>query len=616
MKTRRKSQSEPVCRPLVAALRLFLTLFLALCLVQQPAYAQVPTAAPQPASYQETTSPPPGATPASSPADDLIGCDDNAGQPNYPPPGQTTKVIGDDEIFLVYRNDATSPYLRQKVINFDTATKKLVTLKDEAWSTDAKLASNTWWQEAAAGDLNGTGDGKRIDRLVAGSRNKDNQIDALADAPVDTTADKDWYCIETTVSGSRCTNGEAGNVSQMDIAAGNLDMSADASDEIAITWRDNKKDYGLMTLDGGADGTISTAQEKWLNYYWDDGSQHHAERGDINHLSVATGDLNGDGFDNEIVTAFKDSGADLQVQVHRGDSLQELFFWDGYYGNPKLGDVASTSSGYNNWRPIDVATGDVDGDLKDEAIVAVRNGGGTQSKIRLIVFDFKDEDPATHALSIDTSVPVVSTEWPSYDGTTHSSYYGLPAVSIAAADLDGDGTDEIAVGYTRHIDLSSEYGTQYFAVEQTLVAYQFSRANTSMWEAHCPKPANAADPKLACLWRYTNIWNGTPFRLGDDVDIYSRVSVAAGDVDGDGYAEIALAHPEYNASTLTRRRSRSSRPTRTRLPRSTRSRSVGPGRTPARLTTSPSRWGITTGTAFGARSPARAATRRRRSSRR
>ena len=42
MKTRRKSQSEPVRRPLVAALRLFLALFLALCLVQQPAYAQAP----------------------------------------------------------------------------------------------------------------------------------------------------------------------------------------------------------------------------------------------------------------------------------------------------------------------------------------------------------------------------------------------------------------------------------------------------------------------------------------------------------------------------------------------------------------------------------------------
>ena len=73
---------------------------------------------------------------------------------------------------------------------------------------------------------------------MAGSRNANNQIDAIADAPVDSVADKNWYCQETSVSGSRCTNGEAGNVSQMDIAAGNLDMSTDQSDEIAITWRD------------------------------------------------------------------------------------------------------------------------------------------------------------------------------------------------------------------------------------------------------------------------------------------------------------------------------------------------------------------------------------------
>ena len=60
MKTRRKSQSEPVRRPLVAALRPFLALFLALCLVQQPANAQTPSPSPQPVAYQETTSPPQG----------------------------------------------------------------------------------------------------------------------------------------------------------------------------------------------------------------------------------------------------------------------------------------------------------------------------------------------------------------------------------------------------------------------------------------------------------------------------------------------------------------------------------------------------------------------------
>ena len=225
MKTRRNSQSEPVRRPLVAALRLFLALFLALFLVQQPAYSQAPSAAPQPAASQPTDSPPQGTTPAGSPADDSKGCDDNEGQPGYPPPGQTAKVIGDDEIFLVYRNDAASPYLQQQVINFDTQTSKLVTLKSETWNTDAKLAAATWWQEAAAGDLNGTADGKRVDRLVAGLRNANNQIDAIADAPVDSSADKNWYCNTTTASGSRCVNTEAGNVSQMDIAAGNLDTS-------------------------------------------------------------------------------------------------------------------------------------------------------------------------------------------------------------------------------------------------------------------------------------------------------------------------------------------------------------------------------------------------------
>ena len=110
-----------------------------------------------------------------------------------------------------------------------------------------------------------------------------------------------------------------------------------------------------MTVDGGSDGTISTAPTNWWNYYWDDGSRYHPERGEINHLAIATGDLNGDGYDNEIVTAFKDSKADLQVQVHRGNTLQELFWWDGNSGNPKLGDVdprpaATTTGGPSTWR--------------------------------------------------------------------------------------------------------------------------------------------------------------------------------------------------------------------------------------------------------------------------
>ena len=537
MKTRRKSQSEPVCRPLVAALRLFLALFLALCLVQQPAYAQAPIAAPQGAAPQELTATPSGALAAGAPADDPAkGCDDNAGQANYPPTGQTAKVVADDEIFLAYRYESTQPYLRQKVINFDRTTNKLATVKDEAWSSDAKL-TNARWLTAAAGDLNGTADGKRVDRIVAGFQNKDGQVDVIADAPVDSTADKNWWC-QYSSNDSRCDD-----ATQMDVATGNLDMSSDGSDEIAVFYRDNDDDYMIMTLDGGSDGTISTAADTWVGRYNED--QHPGrERGDVNHMAIATGDLNGDGFDNEIVTAVKDSDSDLQVSVHRGTEANEIFFSDLEYGNPWIGDtVAAACDGYNNFRPMDIATGDVDGDQKDEIIVATKDGPCTDARVHLIVFDFTGEDSTTHKLTVDTTVQRVNLEWQWYEEIHHNSYNGVPDISIAAADLDGDGYDEIAVGLTRHfIEWNEQNQNDLYSVDTAVTAFEYFRANTSLWEEYCPKPATPTDPRQSCLYKYASTWGSDPdYPLGEDTEYYARMWLAAGDVDADGNAEIAVS---------------------------------------------------------------------------
>ena len=294
---------------------------------------------------------------------------------------------------------------------------------------------------AAAGDLNGTADGQRKDRLIAGFKNDDKRISAWTMIPSDTTVRYDWW-------GDYNGRTSGDTLKDVDVAAGNLDMSADESDEVVLFFRDDAADYHLLALDGRSEGYIGTADDTVLLRYWEDGNPGR-ERGDINHSSVATGDLNGDGYDNEVVTAFKDSGKDLQVVVMRPDSagatFKSIFYWDSYSGNPKIDTVADTcSSNWSNFRPIDVATGDLDGDYKDEVIVAAREGPcNDNGDIQLLAFDFNPED-ASHNLTINTSVPVPRLE---VEFASYATYVAAPTVSISADDLDGDGYDEIALGW-------------------------------------------------------------------------------------------------------------------------------------------------------------------------
>ena len=242
-----------------------------------------------------------------------------------------------------------------------------------------------------------------------------------------------------------------------------------------LFFRDDAADYHLLALDGRSEGYIGTADDTVLLRYWEDGNPGR-ERGDINHSSVATGDLNGDGYDNEVVTAFKDSGKDLQVVVMRPDSagatFKSIFYWDSYSGNPKIDTIADTcSSNWSNFRPIDVATGDLDGDFKDEVIVAAREGPcNDNGDIQLLAFDFNPED-ASHNLTINTSVSVPRLEV-EFD---YATYVAAPTVSISAGDLDGDGYGEIALGWMMEW---LDKDTSNYIESPMLATYEYVRPNT------------------------------------------------------------------------------------------------------------------------------------------
>ena len=269
----RKSRSAPVRRPLEATLRLFVALFLALCLVQPVVYAQDVSSppAPQTAAAAGAGDPAQEPTPAqasegSAPMKPDIDCTD-------PIPGQKAKVVDDDEIFVFTRSGSPDTQPRTGVINFDMSTSKLQEVASKKWTDSASLDSATMSLAAAAGDLNGTADGQRKDRLIAGFKNDDKRISAWSMIPSDTTVRYDWW-------GDYNGRTSGDTLKDVDVAAGNLDMSADESDEVVLFFRDDAADYHLLALDGRSEGYIGTADDTVLLRYWEDGNPGR-ERGDI-----------------------------------------------------------------------------------------------------------------------------------------------------------------------------------------------------------------------------------------------------------------------------------------------------------------------------------------------
>lgn len=122
--------------------------------------------------------------------------------------------------------------------------------------------------------------------------------------------------------------------------------------------------------------------------------------------NVAAGDINNDGKDEIILAPVRRDDGNLLIYDNEGNLINEIIpYYEGFSGG------------------VSIACGDFDGDGKEEMVIGAGPGGSSQIRI----LDLNGQEllgPGFYAF-----------------GT--NNYRGL---TVAAADIDGDGKDEIVVG--------------------------------------------------------------------------------------------------------------------------------------------------------------------------
>ncbi|MBU1879077.1 MAG: hypothetical protein KJ734_09000, partial [Chloroflexi bacterium] len=280
------------------------------------------------------------------------------------PAGQKTLLLAHDEMALAYRANK-QPNLAYSAIQ-EHERKLVWGSPSDFLNTDA--LSDIRWPSATMADLDG--DGRQ--QIVMAFQDKYQRVATARPISIRPNEPPDydlWY--------SDSANCQGKNVAWVGIAAGNLDgpWTQDHDDEVVVAFSDNNHGLHLFTLDK-ANLDRPNSRAAW---YGDDATNG---RGSVQYVAVATGDLDGDGYDNEIVTVFKDGNKDLQcviLQQRQGKQTLQVLWWRQWTTHDRH-NIANDGFGQNfahNTQPVDVTTGDVDGDFQDEVILTFRDNNGT-----------------------------------------------------------------------------------------------------------------------------------------------------------------------------------------------------------------------------------------------
>jgi hypothetical protein len=439
-----------------------LALLLALAFtVPAPAIGQASETAKEPppaaAAPQAPASSQTRAAPVATPAP--IDC-------NKPLPGRTTTLAVDDEIMVAYGDQE----LETHIAKYDNTSNTDASLKHFwNWRPDDHDEFDLYQPRSVAittADLDLDG---KAEVVTAIGNNNPGQLEVVSLKNPEASSGIQ-YDLWTSSSHDR----EGDNMGYlMAAAAGDLDATygGDASEEVVVAFSDEEQYLQLVLLDGESDGGIT-----YMGYWR---SSSHS-RYNVDDIAVDVGDLDGDGYKDEIAVALADGGSTLQVIVleyNGSGGLTELAY--GRY------DSAST---------IGVTTGVFSGDGKDQIAVGFADGYSWQLFLNVELFEYESDTKSIKKLS----------HWSNSDSYRDS----LDDLSVASGDIDGDRWDEIFVAFADRDD-------RFQAV--------------------------TLDADTGHLKFHSSVWG-----IDAATDI-SYVGVGAGDIDGDGRAEIVSSFSDYDS---------------------------------------------------------------------